>query len=318
MKKLSMIVASLALLTVIAAGVLSWAPDLPVETLKTRWAQPPSRFVAVDDMQVHLRDQGPADAPVLVLLHGTSASLHTWDGWTEALSGDYRIVRFDLPGFGLTGPAADADYSIRRYARFVVRMLDELGIERAALGGNSLGGQIAWETAFLAPERVSALILGNAAGYPFDPMSMPIGFRLASMPLLEPFTVRFLPRSMIRASVENVYGDPGQITEDLIDRYYDITRRAGNRAALIRRFEAGVSSPDAASRLATLEQPALILWGGKDRLIPPGVADYFDRDMPNSEKVVFDTLGHVPHEEAPVPTAAAVRAFLATHMQVSQ
>lgn len=318
MKKPALIVTIAALLAVITAGTLSWAPDLPVEALKTRWAQPPSRFVGVDDMQVHLRDEGPVDAPVLVLLHGTSASLHTWDGWADALGDDYRIVRFDLPGFGLTGPAADGDYSIQRYARFVVRMLDELGIERAVLGGNSLGGQISWETAFLAPKRISALILGNAAGYPFEPESMPIGFQLARMPLLEPVTVRFLPRSMIRASVENVYGDPGLVTEDLVDRYYDITRRAGNRAALIQRFEEGVMSPDASRRLATLEQPALILWGGQDRLIPPGIADHFDRDMPNSEKVVFDALGHVPHEEDPVATAAAVRAFLSTHIQVAQ
>ena len=128
------------------AGLLvSWAPDKPVEALREQWARPPSRFVPVQGMSVHLRDEGPADDPSpLVLLHGTSDSLHTWDGWAAVLSRQRRVIRFDLPGFGLTGPDPQNDYSITRYVRFVTAVLDHLGVQRCVLAGNSLGGQIAW------------------------------------------------------------------------------------------------------------------------------------------------------------------------------
>ena len=91
-----------------------------MDSLKARWAAPPSRFVTLQGMQVHVRDEGPRDDPTpIVLIHGTSASLHTWDGWVAALSPHRRVVRMDLPGFGLTGPAPDGDYSMARYTGFM-------------------------------------------------------------------------------------------------------------------------------------------------------------------------------------------------------
>lgn len=106
----------LALVALVGVGVaLSWAPDRPVETLTGRWAPPPSQFVSIEGMQMHLRDEGPrTDSQPIVLLHGTSASLHTWDGWTEALKSGRRVIRMDLPGFGLTGPMPDGNYQIGR------------------------------------------------------------------------------------------------------------------------------------------------------------------------------------------------------------
>lgn len=118
MKTLFKAVLGLLLLAValIAGGVaLAWAPDRPVDSLKARWAPAPSQFITVQGMQVHLRDEGPKDDPEpIVLLHGTSASLHTWDGWVDALKGQRRVIRIDLPGFGLTGPAPDNDYRLVR------------------------------------------------------------------------------------------------------------------------------------------------------------------------------------------------------------
>jgi len=132
-----------------AGLVATWAPDKPVSELTARWAQPPSKFIEVQGQQVHLRDEGPRDpgAPgeplsslPLVLLHGTSASLHTWEGWARELRTDRRVVRFDLPGFALTGPNVQNDYSIAAYVKFVTAVVDQLGIQRFVLGGNSLGG----------------------------------------------------------------------------------------------------------------------------------------------------------------------------------
>jgi pimeloyl-ACP methyl ester carboxylesterase len=303
----------LVLLVVVIAVVLttSWAPDRPLDELSARWATPPSTFIAIDGMQVHLRDQGPRnDLTPIVLIHGTSASLHTWDGWTEALAGERRVIRFDLPAFGLTGPAPDNNYSAERYADTTLKVMDALGVERAILAGNSLGGHVAMETALQVPSRVSGLVLVDSGGYPFETQSMPIGFQIAQIPAFAPLMNRLLPRSMIVSSVESVYGDPSKITPALIDRYYELTLREGNRAALVERFRQMSARDDARQRAATLAVPTLIIWGDQDRLIPPSVAVQMQEDIQASELVMLAGLGHVPHEEDPATTVAAVQAFL--------
>jgi pimeloyl-ACP methyl ester carboxylesterase len=303
-----------ALLLLAAAVAYLWAnrvPDRPVEALMPRWAQPPSQFIDVGGLSVHVRDEGPRDDPSpIVLLHGTSASLHTWDGWAAALARSRRVVRFDLPGFGLTGPAADGDYRIEAYARLTVAVMDRLGIGRAVVAGNSLGGYVAWATALLHPQRVQALVLVDAAGYLFESESVPIGFRIARTPVLNRLMQDVLPRGMVESSLRNVYGDPSRVTPELVDRYFDLVTRAGNRQALVQRFEQ--TKPGAlAARIPELKLPTLVLWGGRDRLIPPGQGQRFHQEIQGSELVVFDDLGHVPQEEDPGRTVAAVAEFLA-------
>lgn len=301
----------LALVAVTGVGLaLNWAPDRPVDTLTARWAPPPSQFVPLQGMQVHLRDEGPrTDPQPIVLLHGTSASLHTWDGWAAALKGQRRVIRMDLPGFGLTGPMPDGDYRLTRYVGFVIALLDQLGVQQAVLAGNSFGGNLAWKIAVDHPQRVSKLVLVDAAGYPFDPASMPIGFKIAQIPALRPMMEHTLPRSMIESSVRNVYGDPSKVTPELVDRYQELTLRSGNRSALVERFRQSPSG-EFTAQIPQVRQPTLILWGGQDRLIPPDNALRFQRDIAGSRLVMFDALGHVPHEEDPEQTVAAVQAFL--------
>ncbi len=299
-----------ALTLVAFALATSWAPDVSVESLKPRWAAAPSQFIAADGMQVHLRDEGPRDDPSpIVLLHGTSASLHTWEGWAQALKGQRRVIRFDLPGFALTGPHPRGAYDIARdYPAFVLAVMDQLKVQRFVLAGNSLGGQIAWQVAVAAPQRVDKLILVDASGFPPEPASVPLGFRVARMPALAPVMERFLPRSMVESSLRNVYGQPDKVTPELVDRYYDLTRRQGNRAALSERMAQGYQADTA--RLASIKAPTLILWGGQDRLIPPSHAERFERAIAGSQRVVFEPLGHVPHEEDAALTVGAVKRFL--------
>ena len=298
----------LAIALLLAAA---WAPDQPMDDLKARWATPPSAFLDLQGMSVHLRDEGFADdAPPILLLHGTSASLHTWDGWVEALAPSHRVIRVDLPGFGLTGPFPHDDYHVTAYVDFVIALLDSLALPQAIIAGNSLGGQIAWEVAVTAPERVAALVLVNAAGYALEPDSIPIAFRIARTPILQPLLTRILPRRMVAASVRDVYGNPGRVTEELVDRYYELALREGNRRALGLRLDEAVYREVRADRIAMITQPTLILWGGQDRLIPPKTAERFAHDIADSRLIIFDSLGHVPHEEDPESTAAAVRAFL--------
>jgi pimeloyl-ACP methyl ester carboxylesterase len=303
------VVAALAL--VVAGGIaMNWAPDRPVSALAARWAPPPSKFVDIAGMSVHLRDEGPADDPLpILLIHGTSASLHTWQGWARALRDHHRVVSFDLPGFGLTGPSPDGDYTMAANVRFVRALMDRLGIARCVLAGNSLGGNIAWETAYAMPDRVAKLVLVDSGGYPLSSTAVPIGFRIARIPVLNRLTGSLLPRDLIEASLRSVYGDPAKVTPELVDLYFAMTIREGNRQALVQRFEQSDFGGQA-SRIATLKLPTLILWGGRDRLIPPDNAEHFHRDIAGSRLVVFDDLGHVPQEEDPQRSAAVLDDFL--------
>jgi pimeloyl-ACP methyl ester carboxylesterase len=314
MKAMLLRILGIALMLTALAVPLSRAPDRAPETLVARWAPPPSDFIDVKGQVVHLRDQGPRGDPVpIVLLHGTAASLHTWEGWVATLARTRRVVTFDLPGFGLTGPftgqyAVD-DYHGDTYARFVLDVMDALKLPRVVIGGNSLGGEIAWRVATLAPDRFERLILVDASGYPFAPDSVPLGFRVARLPLLNRISEHLLPRALVAQSVSNVYGDPTRVTDALVDRYFELTLRAGNRRALGLRMQQ--LDPGAqADRIKTLALPTLILWGARDRLIPPATAQRFAADVRGARLVVFDSLGHVPQEEDPARTVQAVLTFL--------
>lgn len=288
-----------------------WQPDRPVEALVARWAPPPSQFLELKGLRVHVRDVGPREDPTpLVLLHGTSASLHTWQGWVSGLEGKHRVITLDLPGFGLTGPFPDGDARLERTMEVLSALLEKLQVRQCVLAGNSYGGRLAWEFAVEHPESVAKLVLVDAGGYPRNATSIPLGFRIAQTPGLRRLGEVLLPRGLIERSVKNVYGDPSKVTEELVDRYFELTLREGNRAALVQRFEQVPAAGDTA-KLKTLAMPALIMWGGQDRLIPPDNAQRFDEDLPNSRLVMFDALGHVPHEEDPVSTVRELEKFLA-------
>jgi pimeloyl-ACP methyl ester carboxylesterase len=307
----------LLMLTALAVP-LARAPDRPVQTLVARWAPLPSDFIDVKGQIVHLRDEGPrsdlsSSPPAIVLLHGTGASLHTWEGWVRTLKKTHRVITFDLPGFGLTGPfggqyAAD-DYRGDAYARFVLDVLDALKVGSAIIGGNSLGGEIAWRAVALAPARFTRLVLIDASGYAFTPGSVPLGFRIARIPLLNRLGEHLLPRALVAASVANVYADDSRISEALVDRYFELTLREGNRHALGLRMQQ--LEPGAAiSRLKTIAVPTLVLWGSADKLIPLENAKRFAADIPGARVTVLDGLGHVPQEEDPARSLAPVLEFL--------
>ncbi len=305
-RNLLIFIVALLVISVIAV----WAPDRPVEELTSRWAPPPSQFVAVDGMSVHLRDEGPRDdSEPIILLHGTGASLHTWDAWAQALNYKHRVIRVDLPGFGLTGPTTDGNYQMSAYTHFMRSLMDTLQIKRAVLAGNSFGGDVSWQTAVAYPDRVSRLILVDSSGYATTAASVPIAFKLAQMPVLSRLLGNILPRRVVESSVRNVYADPAKVTPELVDRYYDLALRAGNRKAITARFAQNKPGQNE-SAIKQVMVPTLIIWGALDRLITPDNAEKFHRDIAGSQLIVFEKLGHVGHEEDPVATVAAVQTFL--------
>ena len=285
--------------------------DIPFEELKSKYAQGPSAFLEIDGMKVHFRDEGnPADTIPLVLIHGTGSSLHTFDDWTSQLKIDHRVVRMDLPGYGLTGPFPERDYSIDRYVKFMKDFLDEQGIQQCVIGGNSLGGHIAWRFTVAYPDMVDKLILIDAAGYPYHAESVPIAFKAATTPVIKHLFTFITPKFMARSSVENVYADKSKVTNELVTRYFELTLRSGNRQAFIDRF-AAERDLDAFMKIPTIQQPTLVLWGDQDLLIPLEYAEKFHYDLPNDTLVTLENVGHVPMEEAPIQSLAPVFSFLA-------
>ena len=264
----------------------------------------------MDGMDVHFRDEGhPSDSVPIVLIHGTGSSLHTFDDWTATLSQDYRVIRMDLPAYGLTGPFPNRDYSIDHYVEFVKNFLEQMDVNQCVLGGNSLGGQIAWRFAVAYPEMVEKLILIDAAGYPFKAKSIPIAFKVARMPIIKNMFTFITPKSIARSSVENVYADKSKVSDELADRYFELTLRPGNRQAFIDRLSSAID-PDPYRKIPNITQPTLVLWGDEDLLIPVEFAKRFHQDLPNDTLVILQNAGHVPMEEVPERSLEPVLSFL--------
>jgi hypothetical protein len=304
----------LIITTIVGLSVLYWKSDIPLEKLKEKYTNSDSKFIEVDGMSVHYRVEGWAqDSIPIVLLHGTGASLHTWDGWVNALKSERKIIRLDLPAYGLTGPNPTSDYSQEFYATFINNFLTKLGVKQCIISGNSLGGSIAWNYAVKYPEKVSKMILVDAGGYAMKSKSVPIAFQVAAWPIIKNLFKYVTPRSIVQKSIENVYADKSKVTETLVDRYFELSLREGNRRAFIDRMSEfrnkGILNVKT-SQIKNLLMPTLIIWGDKDFLIPLEVGEKFHADLPNDTLVVFKNLGHTPMEEDAAKTVAVVKDFL--------
>ena len=302
----------LLVIVILVSGFVAfnWKNDVSVEELKKKYANAESEFVEIDGMQVHFRDQGLAtDSLPIVLIHGTGASLHTWESWVNELKNKHRIITLDLPAYGLTGPNKTGDYSQDFYVNFMENFLLKLNIKRCVLGGNSLGGSITWAFALEHPERVGKMILVDAGGYPMVSKSVPIAFQIARMPIVGNLFKYILPYAVIEKSLQNVYVYDDRITPELIERYYDLASRTGNRKAFLDRMKSSIKN-DNYLKIKTLTMPTLIIWGKEDGLIPLNVAEKFHKDLPNDTMIVFKDLGHTPMEEDPMKTVKAVKDFL--------
>lgn len=289
---------------VLLAGLSSVRLDIPESELEPRYTSSASRFVIVDGLRIHYRDEG--DGLVVLLLHGNGSSLHTWDGWTQVLRNDFRVIRLDLPGFGLTGPNASGEYSCVALAAFLDRFVNQLQLTNFHLVGNSMGGAVAWNYALDHPDKVRKLILVDARGFPRDkPRAL---VRWARMPLLNRLFRYATPRWLVEQQVKVMYADDTKVTDALVQRYYDLTRREGNREAIIARWR--LSEVSHVDRLRELRMPTLILWGREDQVFPAEDAYRFRALIPNAEVVVYPGAGHVPMEERSEETVADARRFL--------
>ena len=305
--KLGTILIGVTLATVLLGGCWLYTPDKPRAVLEQLYLRQASDMLDVASTQLHVRDDGPKDAPAIILLHGFGSSLHTFEPWAEALKADYRVVRLDLPGSGLSPPDPTGDYTDARSIALILVLMDDLGIETATLVGNSIGGRIAWNMAVDHPERVAKLVLISPDGFASP------GFaygEAADVPTVMKAMRFTLPKSAIRPNLAASYGDPGLLTEATVKRYHDLMLAPGGRGALLKRMEQTVLT-DPATRLPQIKAPVLLLWGRKDRLIPFSNSADYTKLLADSRLVAFKDLGHVPMEEDPAQSLAPLKAFLA-------
>ncbi|MEN7342437.1 MAG: alpha/beta hydrolase [Pseudomonadota bacterium] len=298
----------IAIVCVILASVtwIHYEPPLSRDALRA-YQSNASRFIEIGDLSVHYRREGNVRGPTVVLVHGTAASLHTWEGWVGALASDYDVVSLDLPAYGLTGARPDRDYSIEAYVEFLDAFVLALGIERFTLAGNSLGGRISWQYALDHSEKLDALVLIDPSGFMHNnPPSL--AFRLANMPLINKAIPLFAPRSIYEKSVYEVYGDDSKVTDALIERYYQLSLFGGNRQAFV--DGARTKRTEKTHLLSNIKTPTLILWGEEDRWIPASDAQRFAAAIQSSRVIMYPGVGHVPMEEIPLQTVADVIAFI--------
>jgi len=309
MSKKKIIVAAVMVLILTVLFFNSYQPDIPIRILTEKYATGSSQFVSVQGMSVHYRDEGPrSDNVPLVLLHGTSSSLLTWDGCAQQWATVHRVLRMDLPGFGLTGPNPQNDYSIDSYVSFLAAFLQELDVEQCYLAGNSLGGLIAYQFAARYPNQVKKIILIDPAGYPNGHAKGSLAFTLGKIPVLRNLLTVLTPKSIVRKSLEDVYGDKSLVTDALVDQYYDLACREGNREALLTRLN--LDQKGDTTLVSKVNLPALIIWGSLDQLIPVANAYKFQRDLPNDSLVILPGVGHVPMEERPEKVIPLVLSFI--------
>jgi pimeloyl-ACP methyl ester carboxylesterase len=290
------------------SGAAAWlyTPDKPRAALEAKYQVSPADYQDVAGMRLHVRDTGPRDAPAVILLHGFASSLETWDAWAAMLSDRFRVIRYDQPGFGMTGPDPTGAYTDARGVQVLTALMDRLGIAKASIIGNSMGGKLAWNFAWREPARVAKLVLVSPDGFASP------GFEYGKKPDV-PFMVKLLPYTlptmMVRASLAPAYADPRVLDDALVTRYRDLMLAPGVRAAMIARMEQ-VMLADPAPLLRHIQAPTLLVWGEKDAMIPFANAQDYLRAIPNSRLIAFPDLGHIPQEEAPARSLVPVRRFL--------
>lgn len=299
---------SLILLLFIISLSLGACSDKTVDEIKLKHTSSASRFINVNGLNVHYRDEGRG--PVLVLVHGILSSLHTWEKWVNHLSGDFRVISFDLPGYGLTGPA-NFEYNNENYMRFLDNLFEALELERFNMAGSSLGGYFVWSYAKENPHKVDKIILLDSAAYP---QKLPGAVSLFTLPVIGYISSNLTPRFIYEHYIREMYFDPDKVKKERFDQYYDLLMRSGNRSAVRKIFKV----LDAQARIepqgiADIKMPVLIMWGDEDKWVP-FQQERWKTDMPQSQIIQYKNVGHLPMEEIPIKSARDAYLFLSGKM----
>ena len=310
------IIAVLLLVIVVAGWLALRGPDIPYATLEAKYAvpDPASHFVDLPGgFHVHYQDAGDPKLPLLVLLHGFGDSYTSWEGWLPELKTRRRVITLDFPGHGLTRAPVGTVLSQESLADFVDSFAATLGLPKFAVAGNSMGGGVAWQLAVRHPDRINALILLDAAGFPNEkpPGEMPLAFKILQYPIGRAFLRNIDNRFLIRESLRTDVYNKSLITPAVVDRWAEFQRAPGHRAILMS-VNLGGQKGDLAATLSTIKVPTLVLWGDADPLLEPASAHKFAAAISGAKLVIYQQVGHLPQIEIPARSAADAAEFLDT------
>ena len=279
--------------------------NLAQSELEAAYASANDKFVHVDGVNFRVRIQGSEDAQTIVLIHGYTSSLETWDAAAAELSEKYNVIRYDLSGHGLTGPDQKKRYTAGERAHLLSGLLQELNVSQPIIVGNSLGGMVAWKYAARYPDDLKKLILISPSAFPFAGLTetpQPIA------PAMEAY-LRFGQAEDVNSVYSLQFFDKSKVSTDRIEQYHKLMRRDGNAQAFVEHMEA-FALPDPREELEKIQAQTLVLWGREDRLISVDQAEQIAKHIPNSQVQLLDSLGHIPQEEAPRKIIAAMMKFL--------
>lgn len=313
--KLFGIIVVVLIVIVLGAWLKLRGPDIPFEILEAKYTNADSRFVDLPGgFHVHYRDEGDSKLPLLVLLHGFGDSFTSWEGWVSDLKRQFHVISLDFPGHGLTRAPPGSGLSGEALADFVDVFATKLALPKFAVAGNSMGGGAAWQLAVRHPDRVDALILVDAAGFPNDkpPGGVPLAFKILRYPIGRALLRNIDNRPLIDEGLKTDVYDKSLITPFIVDRWADFQRAPGHRAILMG-INMGATGTSTVELLSAIRVPTLILWGENDPLIEPAAAKKFAAAIPGAKLITYPNVGHLPQIEIPQRSAADVAAFLKTH-----
>lgn len=307
----------LLLILLALAALIGWlklrGPDIPYATLESKYTDASSHFVDLPGgFHAHYRDDGPAQrAPVILLLHGYGDSYTSWEGWVQALKSKYRLLSLDFPGHGLTRAPDGTVLKGEVLADFVQAFADKLALPKVIVAGNSMGGGVAWQFTVHHPERVSALVLVDAAGFANEapPAEIPLAFKILQYPIGRALLRNIDNRPLIREGLKTDVVDKSLISDAVVDRWAEFQRAPGHRAILMSMSIGAASQADPAV-LSKIAVPTLILWGESDPLIEVKAAHKFANAIPAAQLIVYPNVGHLPQIEIPERSALDVERFV--------
>ncbi len=305
---------AVVIVAALAAGFfLLQRPGETHAALDAAYASPASKFLDMGGgVTAHYRDEGNPNGRTLLLVHGFSASLHTWEKWVALLGGEYRMVSVDLPGHGLTRTPEGYQPTIEAYADYVEAFAAKLELAKPVVIGSSMGGNTAWQLALRHPQRPAALVLVGASGWPdprIDDAEEPAIFKMLRNPVMGPVLRRMDNTPMVRRGLESTFVDKSMVDDAMVTRYVRFSRAPNNGDVLLA-IMTGDRTVATAEMLAPIKAPTLILHGRQDNLVGVDGATQFNDAIAGSRLIVYDDVGHLPHEEIAQRSAEDLSAFL--------
>lgn len=307
----------LTVVTILTAGWLALRrPDIPYEMLELKYAFSDSRYATLQNgTRVHYRDVGPRRAETIVLVHGFSASVHTWTDWISDLRKSYRVIALDLPGHGLTRVTTSLERlpDLTNYVTVVDEVMDSLDVESFVLVGSSMGGGVAWNYTLDHADRVDGLVLVDAAGWPDtgDGDDDQLIFRLLENQFARGIIKDLDLSSLVADGLRDSFADPTLVDDDMVRRYVELSRAPGHRDILLYLSAARQDRREASDAvLSGIRTPTLVMHGELDRLIPVEHGRQFHEAIAGSQLIVYPNVGHIPQEEIPDQSVSDLISFV--------